>query len=103
MSQRKDDRKAAKKIIKLAKEHKGWYTDSDIRYAKMIKKQTRKVKKINFLFLLSTFILFIMALRLMSGGFAAARQLGAGKFIETKKIVTRPPHPELSEVKPGAV
>tara|TARA_B100001250_G_scaffold18274_1_gene15862 strand:- start:861 stop:1004 length:144 start_codon:yes stop_codon:yes gene_type:complete len=45
MSQRKDDRKAAKKIIKLAKEHKGWYTDSDIRYAKMIKKQTKKVKR----------------------------------------------------------
>ena len=45
MSQRKDDRKAAKKIIKLAKEHVGWYTDSDIRYAKMIKKQTKKVKK----------------------------------------------------------
>ncbi len=56
---------------------------------------------INFLFLLSTFILFIMALRLMSGGFAAARQLGAGKFIETKRTVTKPPHPELSEVKPG--
>ncbi len=45
MSQRKEDRKAAKKIIKLAKEHKGWYTDSDVRYAKMVKKRTKKVKK----------------------------------------------------------
>ena len=45
MSQREEDRKAAKKIIKLAKEHKGWYTDSDVRYAKMVKKRTKKVKK----------------------------------------------------------
>ena len=44
MSIRKENRKAAKKIIKLAKEHKGWYTDSDIKYAKIIKKQTKKRK-----------------------------------------------------------
>tara|TARA_B100000287_G_scaffold377006_1_gene378554 strand:- start:2493 stop:2774 length:282 start_codon:yes stop_codon:yes gene_type:complete len=38
----------------------------------------------------------------MSQGFAAARELGGRKFIETKtKQVTRPPHPELVDVKPG--
>lgn len=53
------------------------------------------------IFLLVNLILLVFALRLMSQGFSAARQLGAGKFIETKKTVTRPPHPELADVKPG--
>jgi len=41
-SQRKDKRKSAKKIIKLAKEHPGWYTKEEVRYAKYIKKSLKK-------------------------------------------------------------
>ena len=44
-TQRKSDRKSAKKIIKLAKEHKGWYTKEDVKYAKLIKKRTKKPKQ----------------------------------------------------------
>ena len=40
---RKSDRKAAKKLLKRAKEHPDWYTDQDVYYAKMIKKQTKRV------------------------------------------------------------
>jgi len=40
----KQTRKAAKKIIRLAKEHPDWYTKQDVYYAKMIKKQTKKDK-----------------------------------------------------------
>jgi len=36
------DRKAAKRIIKVAKKHPDWYTESDVKYAKLIKKQTKK-------------------------------------------------------------
>ena len=32
------DRKAAKRIIKVAKKHPDWYTESDVQYAKLIKK-----------------------------------------------------------------
>tara|TARA_B100000287_G_scaffold98572_1_gene90643 strand:+ start:1244 stop:1381 length:138 start_codon:yes stop_codon:yes gene_type:complete len=39
------DRKAAKKIIKLAKEHPDWYTKQDVLYAKMVKKRTKKNKE----------------------------------------------------------
>ncbi len=54
------------------------------------------------IFLLFNLVLLVFALRLMSQGFAAARELGGRKFIETKtKQVTRPPHPELVDVKPG--
>ena len=42
--ERKTNRKLAKKIIKQAKKHPDWYTDSDVRYAKMIKRQTKKDK-----------------------------------------------------------
>jgi len=37
----------------------------------------------------------------MSQGFTAARELGGRKFVEKTKQVTRPPHPELADVKPG--
>ncbi len=33
------DKKAAKKIIKLAKKHPKWYNDEDISFAKKIKKK----------------------------------------------------------------
>ena len=39
------DKKAAKKIIKLAKEHPNWYTREDIRYAKMVKKRIKAEEK----------------------------------------------------------
>ena len=39
------DKKAAKKIIRLAKEHPGWYTDSDVRFAKMVKKRIKLEKQ----------------------------------------------------------
>ena len=38
----------------------------------------------------------------MSQGFAAAKELGGKNFIQTStKQVTRPPHPEMMEVKQG--
>jgi|TARA_R100000005_G_C4825790_1_gene104719 hypothetical protein len=36
------DKKAAKKIIKLAKKHPDWYTQQDVMYAKLIKKQLKQ-------------------------------------------------------------
>ena len=42
------DKKAAKKIIRLAKKHPDWYTEEDVRYAKQVKwriKQEKKLKK----------------------------------------------------------
>jgi len=41
-SQRKDKRKTAKKIIKLAKKHPEWYTKEEVKYAKYIKKLLKK-------------------------------------------------------------
>ena len=43
-AQRKDTRKTAKRLIKKAKEHPGWYTKSDIKYAKMIRRTLKKNK-----------------------------------------------------------
>ena len=43
-SQRKDTRKTAKKIIKLAKQHPKWYTKEEVRYAKYIRKSLKKDK-----------------------------------------------------------
>ena len=40
-----NDKKAAKKIIKQAKEHPVWYTDQEVRYAKMMKKRLKREKK----------------------------------------------------------
>jgi hypothetical protein len=39
------DKKAAKKIIKRAKKHPEWYTESDIRYAKMVRKRIKREEK----------------------------------------------------------
>jgi len=39
------DKKAAKKILKRAKKHPEWYTESDIRYAKMVKKRIKQEKR----------------------------------------------------------
>lgn len=41
-SQRKDTRKTAKRIIKLAKKHPEWYTKEDVKYAKLIRKRLKK-------------------------------------------------------------
>ena len=41
----KETRQAAKKLIKLAKEHPDWYSKKDVFYAKMIKKQLKLEKK----------------------------------------------------------
>ena len=41
----KETRQAAKKLIKLAKEHPDWYSKKDVFYAKMIKKQLKRDKK----------------------------------------------------------
>ena len=39
------DKKAAKTIIKRAKEHPGWYTAEDVKFAKMVKKRIKQEKK----------------------------------------------------------
>ena len=41
-SQRKDKRRTAKKIIKLAKKHPTWYTKEEVKYAKYIRKSLKK-------------------------------------------------------------
>ena len=38
------DKKAAKKLLKRAKKHPDWYTDKDIYYAKMIRKEEKRRK-----------------------------------------------------------
>ena len=38
------DKKAAKKIIKQAKLHPGWYTKEEVKYAKFIKKREKLQK-----------------------------------------------------------
>jgi len=43
----KDDKKYAKKIIKIAKKHPDYYTKSEVRYAKMIKKRIKFMKDQN--------------------------------------------------------
>ena len=37
-----NDKKAAKKLLKRAKAHPEWYTERDVYYAKMIKKQIKE-------------------------------------------------------------
>jgi len=39
------DKKAAKKIIKLAKKNPGWYTAQDVYYAKMVKRRIKRAKQ----------------------------------------------------------
>ena len=43
----KEDKKYAKKIIKIAKRHPDYYTDSEVNYAKMIKKRIKYMKDQN--------------------------------------------------------
>ena len=53
------------------------------------------------LFVASWIILLILALRMIAKGWSAASDLGSGKFVESSRTVTRPPHPEMMEVQPG--
>ena len=43
----KEDKKYAKKIIKIAKKHPDYYSDSEVKYAKMIKKRIKYMKDQN--------------------------------------------------------
>ncbi len=57
---------------------------------------------INILFLVSTIILFYYAVRLMMVGWRASDDKYLSKVLEEKTTqVTRPPHPELQDLKPG--
>ncbi len=40
-----NEKKAAKQIIKRAKEHPDWYTKEDVRYAKMVKRRIKQEKR----------------------------------------------------------
>ena len=40
-----DNKKAAKKLLKRAKAHPDWYSEEDVKYAKMIKKKLKNVKQ----------------------------------------------------------
>ena len=53
------------------------------------------------LFVTTWIILLILAVRLIARGWSAATDLGAGKFVESSRTVTRPPHPEMTEIQPG--
>ena len=39
------DKKAAKKLIKLAKKHPDWYTEQDVLYAKQVKRRIKQEKQ----------------------------------------------------------
>ena len=39
------DKKAAKKIIKLAKKHPEWYSEQEVYYAKQVKKRLKQEKQ----------------------------------------------------------
>ena len=41
----KEPKQAAKKLLRLAKEHPDWYSKKDVFYAKQIKKQLKREKK----------------------------------------------------------
>ncbi len=40
------DKKAAKRIIKLAKKHPNWYTKEDVKFAKMVRKRIKEEEKL---------------------------------------------------------
>ena len=40
-----DNKRAAKKLLKRAKAHPDWYSDEDVKYAKLIKKKFKNVKQ----------------------------------------------------------
>ena len=39
------DKKAAKKLLKLAKKHPEWYSEQDVYYAKQVRKQLKQEKQ----------------------------------------------------------
>ena len=39
------DLKAAKKLLKRSKKHPDWYSQDDIKYAKMVKKKEKDAKR----------------------------------------------------------
>ena len=41
----KSTKKAAKKIIKLAKKHPEWYSQGDVMYAKLVKKELKESER----------------------------------------------------------
>ena len=41
-----NDKEAAKKLIRLAKEHPDWYSKKDVFYAKTDKKELKQAKKL---------------------------------------------------------
>ena len=41
-----NDKEAAKKLIRLAKEHPDWYSKKDVFYAKTVKKELKQAKKL---------------------------------------------------------
>ena len=40
------DKKAAKKLLKLAKKHPEWYSEHDVYYAKQVKKRIKEEEKL---------------------------------------------------------
>ena len=40
------DKKAAKKLLKLAKKHPEWYSEQDVYYAKQVKKRIKEEEKL---------------------------------------------------------
>ena len=53
------------------------------------------------LFVATWIILLILALRMMARGWSAASDLSSGNYVESSKTVTKIPHPEMMDVKPG--
>ncbi len=54
------------------------------------------------IFILTWVILFVFAVRLMSKGWVAADDTHLNKVLtEEKRTVTKPPHPEMADVKNG--
>ncbi len=41
------DKKAAKKLLKLAKKQPDWYTEEDVLYAKSVKRRIKQEEKLN--------------------------------------------------------
>ena len=41
-----DNKKAAKKLLKRAKAHPDWYTEEDVKYAKMIKRKLKNAQQL---------------------------------------------------------
>ena len=40
------DKKAAKKLLRLAKKHPEWYSEQDVYYAKQVRKQLKQEKQV---------------------------------------------------------